>query len=285
MIQVLYNPLSNNKRGEEAKAELEKKLNQTEILLRDIREISDTKSFVNGLAQDDEIILVGGDGTLSRFVNEIYNLKTTLKISLYSAGSGNDFASDVKEAADKISGLIPLNKYIESLPLVKVNGMEKRFLNGIGYGIDGYCCEEGDRLREQSDKPVNYAGIAIKGLLGKFKPFSITITVDGVSHSYKNVWLCPTMIGRYYGGGMIIAPEQDRLNSQKTVTSVVWHNWNKFGTLMAFPSVFKGEHVKYKKMIDFYTGHEIKVTADRPIALQIDGETVRNVREYTVEYR
>ena len=84
---------------------------------------------------------------------------------------------------------------------------------------------------------------------------------------------------------MIIAPEQDRLNSQKTVTSVVWHNWNKFGTLMAFPSVFKGEHVKYKKMIDFYTGHEIKVTADRPIALQIDGETVRNVREYTVEYR
>ena len=285
MIHVLFNPLSNNKKGEEAKAELEKKLNQTEILLRDIREISDTKSFVNGLAQEDEIILVGGDGTLSRFVNEIYNLKTTLKISLYSAGSGNDFASDVKEAADKISGLIPLNKYIESLPLVKVNGMEKRFLNGIGYGIDGYCCEEGDRLREQSDKPVNYAGIAIKGLLGKFKPFSITITVDGVSHSYKNVWLCPTMIGRYYGGGMIIAPEQDRLNSQKTVTSVVWHNWNKFGTLMAFPSVFKGEHVKYKKMIDFYTGHEIKVTADRPIALQIDGETVRNVREYTVEYR
>ncbi|MCR5400515.1 MAG: hypothetical protein K6E78_02845 [Treponema sp.] len=285
MIHVLYNPLSNNKKGEEAKAELEKKLNQTEILLRDIREISDTKSFVNGLAQEDQIILVGGDGTLSRFVNEIYSLKTTLKISLYSAGSGNDFASDVKEAADKISGLIPLNKYIESLPLVKVNGMEKRFLNGIGYGIDGYCCEEGDRLREQSDKPVNYAGIAIKGLLGKFKPFSITITVDGVSHSYKNVWLCPTMIGRYYGGGMIIAPEQDRLNSQKTVTSVVWHNWNKFGTLMAFPSVFKGEHVKYKKMIDFYTGHQIKVTADRPIALQIDGETVRNVREYTVEYR
>ena len=291
MIYILYNPLSNNKKGEEARAELEKKLSeaasgtpQAEKTFRDIREISDTKSFIQGLKEDDEIIIVGGDGTVSRFINEVYDLKLTQKVSLYSAGSGNDFASDTAAFKDE-KGLIPLNQFMESLPIVKVNGMEKHFINGIGYGIDGYCCEVGDELREKSDEPVNYAGIAIMGLLGKFKPFTAKVTVDGNTKTYKNVWLAPAMIGKYYGGGMIIAPEQDRLNKEKTVTCVVWHNWSKLGTLIAFPSVFKGEHVKHKKMLDFYTGHEVKVEANRAIALQIDGETVRNVHEYTVIYR
>ena len=35
--------------------------------------------------------------------------------------------------------------------------------------MDGYCCEEGDKHRAVSDKPVNYTTIAIKGLLYKFK--------------------------------------------------------------------------------------------------------------------
>ena len=50
---------------------------------------------------------------------------------------------------------------------------------------------------------------------------------------------------------------------------------------MAFPSIFKGEHVN-KKMVDIIVGKEINVKFDRPVALQIDGETVLNVSEYTV---
>ena len=58
--------------------------------------------------------------------------------------------------------------------------MTKYFINGIGYGIEGYCCEEGDKIRATSDKPVNYTAIAIKGLLYKFKPRNATVTVDDV---------------------------------------------------------------------------------------------------------
>ena len=47
--------------------------------------------------------------------------------------------------------------------------MKRRFINGIGFGIDGYCCEVGDQLKAKSDKPVNYASIAIKGLLFHYK--------------------------------------------------------------------------------------------------------------------
>ena len=52
---------------------------------------------------------------------------------------------------------------------------------------------------------------------------------------------------------------------------------------MRFPKIFKGEHVKYTKMISIYKGSEVKVSFDKPTALQIDGETVLGVTEYTVK--
>ena len=178
-----------------------------------------------------------------------------------------------------------MNEFLKSLPEVTVNGEKHYFINGIGYGIDGYCCEEGDRLREISDKPINYAGIAIKGMLGKFKPCGGTVTVDGVSTRYKKIWLAPTMNGRYIGGGMKITPDQDRLNADHLVTNLVFHDSGMLKTLMVFPSIFKGEHVSHKDIIEIKTGHEVKVEFDKPCALQIDGETYKGVTSYSVSYQ
>jgi diacylglycerol kinase family enzyme len=52
-----------------------------------------------------------------------------------------------------------------------------------------------------------------------------------------------------------------------------------------FPSIFKGEHVKYKKHIQVLSGKEITVEFDCPTPLQIDGETVPNVTKYTARIK
>lgn len=44
----------------------------------------------------------------------------------------------------------------------------------------------------------------------------------------------------------------------------------------------KGEHVRHQEMVSIFTGHEIAVTFDRPMALQIDGETIPGVSSYQV---
>ncbi len=178
-----------------------------------------------------------------------------------------------------------IEKYIKDLPFVTVNGKRSRFLNGIGYGIDGYCCEVGDKQRETSDKPVNYTSIAISGLLFHYKPTNAVVTVDGERREFKKVWLAPTMHGRFYGGGMIPTPGQDRLGGDRTATVMVMYGTGKLKTLIVFPSIFKGEHVKHTDMVAVLTGHEITVEFDRPTALQIDGETVLGVTSYTVESR
>lgn len=277
MIYILFNPLANNGAGEKsARAYLEGNV-EANAEFKDVTKVEDMSAFVSSLTADDKIILAGGDGTINKFINAIGE-EPVCEIEYIPTGSGNDFKHDIGEDVKTIK----LNDYIKDLPSVTVNGKSYKFINGVGFGLDGYCCEKGDEMKSKSDKPVNYTGIAIKGLMGDYKPRNATVTVDGEEKSFTKVWIAPTMKGRYYGGGMMVTPAQDRLATDGKVTLAVWHGTGKLTTLMRFPKIFKGEHVKYTKMIEFFTGSEITVKFDKPTALQIDGETIVGVTEYTV---
>ncbi|MBQ3868208.1 MAG: diacylglycerol kinase family protein [Clostridia bacterium] len=319
---VLYNKLSGAAAGTgkvelpEAAQTLKTLLEaKGEVELKDIATAAPYDAFYAGLAQDAKLVLCGGDGTLNRFVNEAGDLVSTRELYFYSAGTGNDFARDI--GWDPKDGPVEIGKYLVKLPTVTVNGKTCKFINGVGFGIDGYCCEVGDEQKAKSDKPVNgktckfingvgfgidgyccevgdeqkaksdkpvnYTSIAINGLLFKFKSKIAEIDVDGQKQTFKNVWIAPTMFGRYYGGGMNAAPAQQRLSDANTVSLVIMHGKSRLGTLMVFPSIFKGEHINHPKKVSVFTGHHIKVRFNEPSPLQIDGETVKNVLEYAVD--
>lgn len=271
---VLYNPLANNGRSREDTDKLVSTLDG-EYVLCDM-----TKGYdLSKMDESDALIICGGDGTLNRFINEPDFANVKGDILYYANGSGNDFARDIGlERGDRP---VSIKKYLVDLPSVEVKGRMYKFLNGVGYGIDGYCCEEGDRLRAIPGKKVDYTAIAIKGLLGAYKAKDARVIVDGVEHTYKRVWIAPTMHGKHYGGGMIPTPAQDRSNESGKLSLMVWHNSGKLATLMAFPSIFKGEHTKKTKMIEILEGYEITVEFSAPSPLQIDGETVVGVSSYT----
>lgn len=274
---ILFNPLAGN--GVAAQQAHELAARYQEPVLCDMTTIEDYKMFFRTLTEDDEVILCGGDGTLNRLAQSLSGMDIRCPLYYYAVGSGNDFARDLgKEQA--AAPVFPINDYLKNLPTVTVNGKESVFINGVGYGIDGYCCEVGDELRKTTDKPINYAGIAIKGLLFHYKPTSAKITVDGKTRTYKKVWIAPTMNGRFYGGGMMPTPNQDRLNHDRTLSLMVLHDSGKLKTLCVFPSIFKGEHIRHTDIVDILVGHDITVEFDRPVALQIDGETVLGVSSY-----
>ena len=89
------------------------------------------------------------------------------------------------------------------------------------------------------------------------------------------------MKGRFYGGGMMACPEQDRCAEDGRLSVMLFHGSGRLKTLMAFPSIFKGEHVKNKKIVTILTGYDISVKFDAPAPVQIDGETILGVTEYT----
>lgn len=276
---ILYNPKAGNCSAKEDAKQLAEKLGSPDVDYIDVTAGIDYSTLVGNLGDDDVLVILGGDGTLNHFVNDTAGIEINQEILYYSDGTGNDFLRDIgkEHGCDPFS----IKKYIENLPTVAVNGKTYRFLNNVGFGIDGYCCEVGDNLKAKNVKNINYTSIAINGLLFHYKPTNATITVDGVEYKYKKVWLAPTMNGRFYGGGMMAAPEQDRLNQDGTLSVMLFYGKGRISTLMAFPSIFKGEHVKKTKMVAIHTGKEITVTFDSPAPVQIDGETILGVTSYT----
>ncbi len=275
--KVLYNPLSGDVINMNIKEQLSEVLKDDTYELADITK-TDYNEFFKELKEDENILLVGGDGTLNRFVNDTKDFNYKNSIYYYAAGNGNDFWTDIGKK--KGDAPVCIDQYLLNLPTVTVNGKDYKFINGIGYGIDGYCCETGDKLKA-AGKKVNYTGIAVKGLLFHFKPKNATVIVDGTTYTFKKTWIAPSMLGRYYGGGMIPTPSQSRLGDG-SLSICVMYGAGKIRTLMTFPKIFSGEHIKKKKLVKVLTGREITVKFDKPCALQIDGETILNVTEYTV---
>lgn len=274
---ILYNPKSGNGTGENEGRKLNNYENY-EAVFCDITKIDNYVEFFAKLNEDDIAVIAGGDGTLSRFVDNIASVDIKNDIYYYATGSGNDFLKDLGFV--KGEKPFPINEYIASLPIMSVGDIETRFVNGVGGGLDAYACVEGNRMHEMGKK-ANYVGSAIKGILYDYKPMNAHVVVDGKEYDFKNVWFASVMKGRYFGGGIMLAPEQNRNN--ETLSAVVVHTVGRLGLLPIIPGAFEGKHVKYKKYVTVIEGKSVSVTFDRPVPVQIDGETMDNVQAYSVK--
>lgn len=274
---ILYNPLAGSENGVIRAKRLDVFFSGHETIYVDILGIEDFVAFFDGLSPEDDVIVCGGDGTLNNFVNRIGGVSFENNIYYYATGSGNDFLRDLEKPLGSEPFLI--NEHIKNLPEIEVDGRRRKFFNGTGYGLDGYVCAIGNRLRKTTSKKINYTALAIKSILFGYRPKTAKITVDGVEYTRERVWFATTMLGRFFGGGMKLAPHQSREDGYLSL--VLLHNCGKLRILTAFPSVFKGEHIKYTKIFEILRGKEISVEYDSPCDLQIDGESVYGVTSYS----
>lgn len=282
MVHVLYNSKAGAHYSPEViKRKIAEFFSESPITVTDTIEMENKQEYVSHLSSDDALVIVGGDGTLNRFVNAVDTDSISFPVYCYAGGTGNDFLNDV--VGKDHDAPIQINEYIKNLPTLYADGKSYKFVNGIGYGLDGWCCDEGNRERAKTGKAPNYTKIALMGLLGKYKPTKARVTVDGVTSEYENVWMVSTMNGRYLGGGMKLTPEQDRLNPTNEVSVVVLTSKSRLRILTVFPKVFKGNHTKYTKVFKVIRGHEVSVEYERSVALQLDGETIPDLKKYSAK--
>lgn len=261
---ILYNPYAGNGGCKEDAKGLAAVYDDSVII--NMSRINSYQTFFEGLEPDAEVIICGGDGTLNRFVNGTKDAEVNTPVFYFAAGTGNDFARDLGHGFHDAPDY-RIDSYIKELPSVTVNGKTSFFLNGAGYGVDGACRE---RERGKKELPIH------------FKPRSARITVDGAGYTYEKVWVALTLKGRFYGGGLMPALQQDRRNTERKVTLMVLYGCGRLRAMRIFHSFLRGKHIKYKKQVSVLEGKEITVEFDRPAPLQMDGEAVLDAASYTV---
>ncbi len=281
MTNILFNPLANNGRGTEGldaviAAASERHPGAAPRLVDVTKE--DQAEVLMGLPAGDEAIVCGGDGTLHYLVNALDGRVPAADVYVWRMGTGNDFLRDVLgKAKDR---MVRLNEYIKELPTGLAEGVRARFLNNLSFGLDGQVCELGEQEKARLGRPVNYIKLALRLVLRDFRPVNAAVTVDGETKHYDRVWLASAFNGRYVGGGMKLAPDQDRTGDK--LCCVVLHSLDRATILLHLAKVYWGGHVKMRQC-DVRFGREIEVTVDAPASLNMDGEPLGRFTHYRAE--
>ena len=288
MLFLLYN--SNSKIGKNKEkifkvlARAIKTFKDGDIRVKDITKLDSIEERLAKINKEkDNILIVGGDGTLTSLINKYKKYLDKLpKIYAVKAGTGNDFLRNIIHSGYPVENInnkyFLINPFLKNLPICKVNNNEKIFLNGIGIGLDGYICKNVEEQRNKNNKQ-SFFKITLKSFM-EFKPLEkLTIEVDGKKHELKKCWFASIMNGKYYGGGMKIAPKAD-FKGEK-LQAVIINDINKFKLFMLFPLIYTGNHSKVKA-VHFFEGKHIKITSDEKTYVQIDGEPQKDINEIEV---
>ena len=273
MYYILYNPLSNGGTCVNKAKELEIKFNKEnkENKLISLIEINNIQEFLNSVNNDDTIIIVGGDGTLYHIANEIHGYDISNKIVLLAkAGTGNDFYRDVKRYEK--DGFVRIEKYLSNTPSVEFNGIINYFNNSCGIGVDGDICNRVNAAKKKSG--IHYLIHCLKAVLS-FEKFTLKTKIDDEEKIFEKTWFTTVMQGRYFGGGMKVAPSQDR--NSDTLTMVVVHKVPVALLMIILPTIYLGKHTIFKKYVKIFNCKNVELETSAPQFIEIDGDIVPEV--------
>jgi diacylglycerol kinase family enzyme len=271
---ILYNPLSRNGKKESfiqnVVSQLEEKGNEVRTV--NILEVQEIQPFLDTLDDHDRIILVGGDGTLNRLANHIYELKYPQPLFMYQAGTGNDFIRSLK-TKEKV---VLIKPYLKDLPTVKYTDQSMHFLNGAGAGLDGFIGHLVNTSKYKKNK-LNYFRHAFEGFV-KFKPIHAKLDIDSKIVEEKKVWFASVMHSPYFGGGMKIAPKASR--NERALYVVLVKKIPKWLLILIFPTIYLGWHVIFRRYVSIYRAEHVTIEFKADTYLQIDGDVIYPIRKF-----
>ncbi len=229
----------------------------------------------------DEILVLGGDGTLSEAVNGIMRSSLTdeqrsrISIGLMPRGTGNDFGrywgltKDYKQA---------LRRFFEgeSRPLdvgcltYWRNGIEHHhyFLNSVGFGVDALCCSWAATLKYYiGSHHVNYFFALLMAICVQ-KSQRIQLVADGEEVANDLLFTMNIGNGPYSGGGIRQNPEADPTDGVFHSIFVVKPTARQ--VFQAIPKLFNGRLTELP-FIHSFTGAHITVNTRKHLMFEADG--------------
>lgn len=272
MYIVLYNPLSKNNKSTKVVNKLLRYMEEKEYkyMSKSVLHIEDISEFFDSLNKDDKLVLVGGDGTFSQFLHSMAKNNIKQEVFFYPAGTGNDFIRTLhlNKKIKTFENILLQKKEKIDLPHVIGTNVNRNFINGCGFGIDGVVVQKSNQSKVKNT--LSYLLNAVTTIFS-YKRTNVHVTIDDKEYFFKKTWIVAIQNGKYFGGGMKIAPKAE-INDGLLDICIV-HKINPLLFLLVFPTVFFGFHIKLKKLGVFYTrGKKISIMFDESRIGQIDGD-------------
>ncbi len=236
------------------------------------------------------IIVLGGDGSVNEVINGIADFSEVL-LGYIPSGSSNDLARSLKLPKDPIAGLknilAPSRFQYVDMGVIHTNDSDyrRKFAISSGIGFDAAICEETfhSRLKKLLNKcglgKLTYLIIALKQLMS-CRFMNGTVAVDGgQAAAYQKILMITSMIHKYEGGGMQIAPAADPFDGKLSICMV--HGVSRLRILTVLPFLLFGKHVHFKG-VETFDCRSLAIELRSPSWVHIDGECPSTMKQLRI---
>jgi diacylglycerol kinase (ATP) len=244
------------------------------------------------------LIAVGGDGTVNEIVNGFAGpdgkIAKTCALGIVPCGTGSDLMrglgglGNARSAIEKLKNRQERRLDVGRLEFINSDGgnRSRLFLNAASFGFSGLVCHNMIRTRPPTYVPARIAYLgATFSALKSFRPVQVRIDADGKIVE-KEVMLAAVANGRYFGAGMMIAPDADIQDGLLDI--VVLKPMSKLRLVRKIVHVYRGTHLALPE-IEVYRA--ARISADGPngaaaarVHVEADGESAGHLNcKFSIE--
>jgi YegS/Rv2252/BmrU family lipid kinase len=212
----------------------------------------------------DLIVIGGGDGTVSKALPQLLNLKRPFAV--LPLGTANDFARTLGLPPDPLQAAeIALNGRKHRIDIGLVNDWP--YLNVASVGIASKVAKGQSKELKRRWRVFAYA-IGLMEAVSDLQPFFVKLKLDGKSTWSGPVYQVSVGNGRFHGGGLTVA-EDAALDDGKLDLYLIYPGrfWQLVASFMHLKfGLAKPEVLKQRSAVT------VTLHTDRPRSVDVDGE-------------
>ncbi|MGC9052785.1 MAG: YegS/Rv2252/BmrU family lipid kinase [Candidatus Hydrogenedens sp.] len=233
----------------------------------------------------EQIIAVGGDGTINEVVNGFFKddkrINPEAVFAIISTGTGRDFSRTLNWPYDidqQIEHLAETSVYpldLGKIKFVNLHGEEvsRYFVNIASFGLSGATDRAVNRyvwLKQYSGKLAFFLGM-LQALL-TYRNKSVRLRIDNQFDEVLDIKTVAVCNGKYFGSGMQVSPNSEINDGWLDV--IVIPSISAFELLMNVNKVYKGTHLTHPKIKVFKAQKVVATPAYTAgeVLLDVDGE-------------
>ena len=235
----------------------------------------------------DLVIAVGGDGTLNEVVNGFFHpprpgesarpIRPGAALAMLPRGTGGDFRRSIGLDRDLSRCAARLRGERAAIDVGRVDYIGKdgrpatRYFINVGeVGVGAEVVDIANRSSKRLGGKLTFKLASLRALAG-WDDVRIRAFFDGGHPENLTVTSLVIANGKYFGGGMMVAPEARLDDGQFHVT--IWSGYGLFDFVLKGASMYDGSHVRLKGTRT-RTARTVRVEPrDRePVGIEVDGE-------------
>jgi YegS/Rv2252/BmrU family lipid kinase len=235
------------------------------------------KALIDGFGL---IVVVGGDGTVNEaacgFFDGQQPVAPGAALGIVPLGTGCDLARTVtsgrtlEEACARILAAPARSIDVGHVRFAGHDGRpaERVFLNEASFGCGGAVVHALKNGLKRFGGKLAFALTTARVLL-RYRDQSVTVAVDGGPPRRLSVTNFAVCNGRYFGGGMQVAPMADPQDGLLDAT--IWSDFGVWEFVRLRRSLYDGTHVRHPGTTVFRL-QRIEARSEEPVLLDVDGE-------------